>query len=137
MGRPKLPDDEVAIPVRLPRGLVERIDRHVSTPQFQGITLLSEGKDPFTEPLNSPARETARLRRKFIVDQIERALGDDTIFPVEVAVYAPAYGDEKTLLEVQAWVGAEAKRLTDEAPPAVQFEIERNQLRRQAREHAA
>ena len=120
MGRRKLPNDDVTIPVRLPRGLVERIDGHVSDVEYQAREL---EPDEFVQLWGSgnPKSAIARLRRDFIGRLIERALHVDTLFPLKVTVSAGAGGNPADLQEAIDWMREAENRLTAEAPAPVRL----------------
>ena len=103
MGRPRLDPADQAVQITLPRGVIERIDRHVSGGQYQAFSLLQEGKNLFKETSGSPSRAMAKLRREFIVALVEKEFSNDKRLAVKVSVYAPARGNSEDLERVADW----------------------------------
>lgn len=132
MGRPRLDPAERAEQVTLPRGIIERIDRHVSGGQYQAFSLLEEGQNLFKESSSSPSRAVAKLRREFIVKLVEQELSHDKRFAVKVSVLAPATGNAAELERVAEWMADQEHRLTESAPAPVRKAIERNRTFRDA-----
>ena len=132
MGRPRLDPADQAVQITLPRGVVERIDQHVSDAQYQAFSLIREGKNPFEEPSNSPSRAAAKLRREFIVGLVEKELSFDKLFAVKVSVSAPAGGNSEEFERVAEWMADMEQRLTESAPVPVRKAIERNRVFRDA-----
>ena len=132
MARPRLDPAHQAVQITLPRGVVERIDRHVSGGQYQAFSRFEEGKNIFAERSNSPSRAMAKLRREFIVELVEEALSTDTRYAVKVSVSAPARGNSEDLERVAEWIADQEHRLTESAPAPVRKEIERNRWLRDA-----
>ena len=59
MARPRLDPADQVVQIALPRGVVERINRHVSGGQYQALSLFKEGK---TSSRNRAIRQAERWR---------------------------------------------------------------------------
>ena len=137
MGRRRLSNAEKSIPVQLPQGIVDLIDRHIHDELFR------TGAINIDEPTG---RQVAARRRRFLCDLIEKELSFEARHPVRVRVLAPVaalFGGQDGFdpsNEVKAaieWMRAAEERLTGEAPAVIREALRLNELQRLRRDDPA
>ena len=123
-GRPRKPDDDLAVIVRLPRGVIDKVDAYARQQIF------ARGEVP-------TSRSIGVIRRATISDLVDRHLSFDALHPTKVRVIAPrlSIGEIRSLEDGQAawdeankWVEREEERLTAEAPDMVQGALQLHEL---------
>ena len=132
MGRPKLPDGELSVPIRLPQRVIELVDAHITDHWVRREQYFGFANQAPTK------HEVAAARRKLICQLVEDKLSFDAQHPETVKVVAPMaaviggeFGDRSEEIKAASkWMHEQEKRLTREAPAIVKAGIEHNRLER-------
>ena len=142
-GRPPTPEDEQLVTViRLMNkhvAILDRVIRERSERDLNCVISERETTIPGTNVTVTNSRTEglnyATERRKLVAEIIEQALTPEALYPTSVGPNVPPgpYSNVQ-LVGISAWAEKESRRLTENAPPAVQLVLERNKLRKMERE---
>ncbi len=121
MGRKKLPASEIAVPVRLPRRIVDLLDAYVSE-----RLIVDEQRVPFSGDSKPTPHEVAAARRRYLSELIEKHLGFEAQFATGVSIVAPASGTGPELREAANWLEEQEERLVEDAPLAIRRAVAEN-----------
>ena len=120
-GRPEKADGEQAVVIRLEKRHVEMLDAFIFKELIKAAA--------FTGNYPTP-HQVAGARRRFLGDLIEGQLGFEARHPTSLTIFAPVFGNARTIGEVVDWLGAQEERLLEEAPESIRSVIELNKLKR-------
>ena len=133
MGRPRIPEGEKVVIVRLARKHIGMIDEAVLL-RTAGATLgtrRATGEPEGNKEPAGPEINWATERRKVVTELIKAHLSESALYPTKVGLLVPMgkYSDEDWQT-INEWAGTQGEKLLDGAPTAVRIAIEENRLRR-------
>ena len=142
VGRPPTPEKEQVTVIRLQKRHVEMLDKAIresAERSLDDVNTEPEKRVPGTDvsswtsyikPINFSVE-----RRDLVAMLIEKGLTDDARYPTQVRPAVPrAPYSNLDLAAIAEWAAVESKRLTQNAPEAVQGVLERNRLRKLQRD---